>query len=104
MSLSYVFIALMLSASCNLSLECHLSLTVPISVYLSLQPMSLSYDVFSVIALMLSIMHAAQVTADAKSHWFMGVQLVVLYVLIATVYWFRCVCWSVNHAVSFPCI
>lgn len=51
--------------------------------------MSLSYDLFSVIALMLSVMHAAQVTADAQSHWFMGVQLVVLYFLIATVYWFR---------------
>lgn len=51
--------------------------------------MSLSYDTFSVVALMLSVMHAAQVTADAQSHWFMGVQLCVLYMLIATVYWFR---------------
>ena len=56
---------------------------------LNLQPMSLNYDLFSVIALMLSVMHAAQVTADAQSHWFMGVQLVVLYCLIAIVYWFR---------------
>ncbi|KAF5842439.1 cation exchanger 1 [Dunaliella salina] len=53
------------------------------------QPMSLNYDLFSVIALMLAVMQAAQVTADAQSHWFMGVQLCVLYFLIAIVYWFR---------------
>eukprot|EP00200_Dunaliella_tertiolecta_P006436 CAMPEP_0202339146 /NCGR_PEP_ID=MMETSP1126-20121109/1138_1 /ASSEMBLY_ACC=CAM_ASM_000457 /TAXON_ID=3047 /ORGANISM="Dunaliella tertiolecta, Strain CCMP1320" /LENGTH=487 /DNA_ID=CAMNT_0048929665 /DNA_START=111 /DNA_END=1571 /DNA_ORIENTATION=- len=51
------------------------------------QPMSLNYDLFSVIALMLAVMQAAQVTADAQSHWFMGVQLCVLYFLIAIVYW-----------------
>ncbi len=51
--------------------------------------MSLSYDMFSVIALLVAVMHASQVTADAQSHWFMGVQLCVLYFLIAIVYWFR---------------
>lgn len=64
-----------------------------------LQPMSLDYDLFSVTALILSVMQAAQVTADAQSHWLMGVQLVALYVLIGMVYWWvgrgaRGQCWA----------
>ena len=51
--------------------------------------MSLDYELFSVTALMLSVMHAAQVTADAQSHWLMGVQLCAVYLLIALVFWWR---------------
>lgn len=56
---------------------------------LTLQPMSLDYDQWSVIALVLSVIHAGFVTNDATSHWLMGVQLIASYVLIALVFWFR---------------
>ncbi|KAL6756794.1 CAX family of cation antiporter, membrane protein [Haematococcus lacustris] len=53
------------------------------------QDLSLNYDTFSVIALVLSVVHANLVTADAQSHWLMGVQLCAVYILIALVFWYR---------------
>eukprot|EP00955_Chlamydomonas_euryale_P093056 364756-Chlamydomonas_euryale.AAC.11 len=52
-------------------------------------PFSLVFDPFSALALALSVIHANNVTADAISHWLLGVQLVAVYVIIAYTYLFR---------------
>jgi Ca2+/H+ antiporter len=52
------------------------------------QPMSLDYEVFSVTALLLSVIHANLVLSDGTSTWFMGVQLCAVYALIALVYFY----------------
>mmetsp|Transcript_26232 Transcript_26232/g.57287 ORF Transcript_26232/g.57287 Transcript_26232/m.57287 type:complete len:452 (-) Transcript_26232:128-1483(-) len=52
-------------------------------------PMSLNLDLFGVVALVLSVVHANVVMTDAQSHWLMGVSLLVVYILIAIIYAFR---------------
>ena len=43
----------------------------------------------SATALMLSIVHANNITNDAMSHWLLGVQLVAVYMIIAITYLYR---------------
>jgi Ca2+:H+ antiporter len=50
---------------------------------------SLDFDLFSVLALVISVLHANLVTAGAQSHWLLGVELVSTYVLISVVFLYR---------------
>ncbi len=49
-------------------------------------PLRLNLDPFMAVVLALSVMHGAIITSDAQSHWLLGVQLVSVYVIIATAY------------------
>ncbi|GAX74130.1 hypothetical protein CEUSTIGMA_g1579.t1 [Chlamydomonas eustigma] len=51
--------------------------------------MTLALDLFIVVALVLSVIHANFITADATSHWLMGVALIAVYLLIALAYFFQ---------------
>ncbi|KXZ49749.1 hypothetical protein GPECTOR_19g200 [Gonium pectorale] len=52
-------------------------------------PFTLNFDPFSAMALMLSVAQVNFVTAGARSHWLLGVQLIALYVLISLAYYFK---------------
>ncbi len=52
-------------------------------------PMGLALDQFLVVAMVLSVIHANFITADATSHWLMGVALIASYLLIALAYFFQ---------------
>jgi Ca2+/H+ antiporter len=41
--------------------------------------MALDYDPFSVLALLLAVVHTALITLDSRSHWIMGVELIIVY-------------------------
>ncbi|MEW5317918.1 MAG: hypothetical protein WDW38_009178 [Sanguina aurantia] len=47
------------------------------------------FDAFPALVLTLAVTHSNFITADATSHWLLGVQLVALYVLIAVTFFFR---------------
>jgi hypothetical protein len=47
----------------------------------SFMQMTLNLDLFIVVALMLSVIHANFVTSDATSHWLMGVALIAVRIL-----------------------
>ncbi|KAK9848569.1 hypothetical protein WJX84_002308 [Apatococcus fuscideae] len=47
------------------------------------KPLSLAFDPFLVLVLLLAVIHAQFVTSDGNSNWLMGLQLIGTYVLIA---------------------
>lgn len=49
-------------------------------------PLTLNFDPFAVIIMTLSVMLAYFVTSDGKSNWLLGLQLLLTYVLISSVY------------------
>ncbi|KAL6758013.1 cation exchanger 1 [Haematococcus lacustris] len=52
-------------------------------------PFSMELDPFSAVVLTASVIHSNFITADATSHWLLGVQLVAVYFLVAVTYYFR---------------
>ncbi|KAG2439186.1 hypothetical protein HXX76_004550 [Chlamydomonas incerta] len=50
---------------------------------------SLDFSPFSAMVLAVCVIHANFVTADATSHWLLGVQLIALYCVIAVAYFYR---------------
>ncbi|KAG2499052.1 hypothetical protein HYH03_003237 [Edaphochlamys debaryana] len=52
-------------------------------------PFSLDFTPFMAMVLAVCVIHANFVTADATSHWLLGVQLVALYCLIAIAFFYR---------------
>ncbi len=67
-------------------------LVAPILVFvgaaLGVTGMQLVFPSFEVVALALAVITSAIITLDGESHWFEGVQLVALYVLIGAAAWF----------------
>lgn len=62
---------------------------IPLAViygWITGHPFSLSFDPFSALALTVSVIHSNFITADATSHWLLGVQLIIVYLLIAIAY------------------
>lgn len=57
----------------------------PILIFLSLlfKPMSIIFNEFELIALIVSVLIANKVAGDAESNWLEGTQLIVVYVIIA---------------------
>ena len=47
------------------------------------RPLSIAFDPFLVLVLVLSVIHAQFVSSDGRSNWMMGLQLIGTYVLIA---------------------
>lgn len=47
---------------------------------------SLSFDPFSALVLTVSVIHTNFITADATSHWLLGIQLIIVYGLISLAY------------------
>ena len=52
-------------------------------------PFALDFDPFATLALTISVIHANFVTADASSHWLMGIQLLTTYLLIALTFMYK---------------
>lgn len=50
---------------------------------------TLDLDPFICLALTIAVIHANFVTADSRSHWLMGVELVATYVLIAIAFLYK---------------
>lgn len=48
----------------------------------------LTFDMFQVVVLTISVIHANFAIADGSSHWLMGVQLISTYVLVAMGFFF----------------
>jgi len=57
----------------------------PVLVFLSLlfKPMSIIFNVFELVALIVSVIIANRVSNDGESNWLEGVQLVAVYIIIA---------------------
>jgi Ca2+:H+ antiporter len=50
------------------------------------QPFTLNFDPFAVIIMTLSVILAYFVMADGRSNWFLGLQLLLTYAFISTVF------------------
>ncbi|GLC37749.1 hypothetical protein PLESTB_001472900 [Pleodorina starrii] len=50
---------------------------------------SLDFSPFAALVLLVCVVHANFVTADATSHWLLGIQLVALYCLVAVAYFYQ---------------
>ncbi|KAG1674025.1 hypothetical protein FOA52_000331 [Chlamydomonas sp. UWO 241] len=53
------------------------------------RPFSLDVDMFALLTLMFSVMHANLVIVSGSSNWLTGLTLVAIYVLVAATYFFR---------------
>lgn len=53
------------------------------------QNFSLNFDPFAVLCLTVAVIHANFVTADATSHWLLGLQLIATYILMAVAFAFE---------------
>jgi Ca2+:H+ antiporter len=58
------------------------------SFFLGPQPMPLVFNGFEIAAVILAIMVAQQVTHEGESHWFEGLQLLALYVILGLTFYF----------------
>jgi Ca2+:H+ antiporter len=57
----------------------------PILIFISLlfKPMSIVFNQFELIALISSVFIASKVSNDGESNWFEGIQLIIVYIIIA---------------------
>ena len=60
----------------------------PILIFLSLlfTPMSIVFNVFELVALIVSVIITNKVASDGKSNWLEGVQLLAVYLIIAAAF------------------
>ncbi|KAL5338848.1 Sodium/calcium exchanger protein-domain-containing protein [Aspergillus crustosus] len=65
-----------------------LPLIVVIGWIMGKDDMSLYFDAFQVILLFVSVLLVNYLIADGKSHWLEGVQLMIMYLIIAVAAWF----------------
>ena len=66
-------------------------LVAPLLVFISLlfgEPMTLVFNGLEIIAIALSVAIATLVSLDGESNWFEGLQLVVVYIILAVVFYF----------------
>ena len=82
-----------LSMSIALGSSVQLALLVaPLLVLLSYvmgpQPMSLEFGPGLVLSVLVAVIIAAQIVSDGRTDWLRGVQLLGLYVILATLFWF----------------
>ncbi len=53
------------------------------------QAFSLEVDLFALLVMIFSVIHANLVIASGRSNWLTGVTLIAVYLLIATTYFYR---------------
>ena len=58
------------------------------SLVLGPKPMDLVFTLPEILAVVVSVAIAGQVTSDGESHWLEGVQLLSVYVILAMVFYF----------------
>jgi Ca2+:H+ antiporter len=60
----------------------------PVLIFLSLlfSPMSIVFNTFELIALILSVLIANRLASDGESNWLEGVQLIAVYIIIAAAF------------------
>jgi Ca2+:H+ antiporter len=66
-------------------------LVAPLLVFASFlfgNPMSLVFNAFEIVAVTLSVVIVALVTLDGESHWFEGLQLIAVYLVLAIAFYF----------------
>jgi Ca2+:H+ antiporter len=94
--ISAIFFALKndLDLSINVTVGSSLQIAMfvaPLSVLVALllaQPMNLVFTPFEVIAVFASVLIVNEITTDGKCNWFEGVQLVIMYLILAVLFYF----------------
>ena len=52
------------------------------------QPMDLVFTPFEIVAVFASVLIVNEITADGKCNWFEGAQLVIMYLIVAVLFFF----------------